>query len=189
MTSDATFLDTRWEDGLDWRDAAVNAALGASDAEWVWFTEQDFEVLDPFFWNIVESHERCRDAVGTRQGQERWHPCCLFVRRDVVDRTSRNFSVTAHGDHFAYFGKELEELGADVESLDHWPGPWYTHMAGLSHNHSLVDRDEPVTYRPDEFATYLYRCLARHDDLDAAWMRRTIAWLAWYAEHGEGRPA
>lgn len=188
VTPDVTFLDTRWEDGWDWRDAAVNAALDASSAEWVWFTEQDFLVQSPRFWPFVESFEHCREAIGTRQGQERWHPCCLFVRRDWIDRTGRYFGSDPV-DHFCAFGRELEELGARIEDIDDWiartPSVHYTHMAGLSHNHSLVERGEPVTYRPDEFARYLLACINVPDmTLAPQWIDQATTWLSWYAEHG-----
>ena len=83
------------------------------------------------------------------------------VRREAIDRTSRDFSVTEDGDHFARFGRELEETGARVVDIDYWSKPgWYRHMQGLSHNHSLVERGERVTFKPDEFAEYLCECLA-----------------------------
>src|SRR3990167_1402006 len=82
---DVTFLHTQWANGWDWRDAAVNAALNVSDAEWVWFTEQDFFVHDPYFWKLVDSFHVHADAIGVRE-DVRWHPCCLFVRRDNIER-------------------------------------------------------------------------------------------------------
>ena len=186
VTPDVTFLDTRWEDGRDWRDAAVNAALRVSDADWVWFTEQDFLVEDPRFWSVPDAFGGCMraSAIGTRQGEEgRWHPCCLFVRRTTIDLTSHDFSVTEDGDHFARFGRDLEALGARVVDLDYWSDPsWYSHMAGLSHNHSLVERGWPVTYKPDEFARYLLECLGRRDDLDAGWVSQAAGWLERYSE-------
>ncbi len=190
VTSGVTFIDTRWDDGRDWRDAAVNAALNASDAEWVWFTEQDFLVRDPRFWSVSDAFGGClrASAIGTMQGEARWHPCCLFVRRSTINRTSCDFSVTDDGDHFARFGRELAEIGARVVDLDYWVEPtWYRHMQGLSHNHSLVERGEPVTFKPDEFADYLRACLTDTSDLCVEWGRTHTAWLRWYDTIKEGR--
>ena len=178
-----TTIDTRWDDGRDWRDAAINAGLPASNAGWIWFTEQDFLVQDPRFWSMPDAFGGClrASAIGTTQGEARWHPCSLFVRREAIDRTSRDFSVTEDGDHFARFGRELEHTGARVIDLDDWVEPgWYRHMQGLSHNHSLVERGEPVTFKPDEFAGYLRECLSDTSDLSVEWGRTHTAWLRGY---------
>ena len=52
---EATCIDSPARGDRDWRDVAVNAALDLSEADRVWFTEQDFEITDPaVFWPAVE---------------------------------------------------------------------------------------------------------------------------------------
>lgn len=187
-----TFLDTSWHDGWDWRDSAVNTALGESDAEWVWFTEQDFMVRDESLWKAVDAYAECSDLMGIREDRSAWlngedrrlHPCCMFARRSVVDKTPRYFGSDPV-DHFYRFGKDMEEAGARLVDLDEWAPGSYDHMAGLSHNHELVIRGEPVTYRPDGFAEYLRRCLEREDDLADEWKGQARGWLQWYDEREE----
>lgn len=172
-------IDTRWADGWDWRDAAVNAALNVSDAKWVWFTEPDFEVINPEFWELFNSYGvTSSGVVGVRFGEKRWHPCCLLARRNLIEQTDRYFG-SEPVDHFYAFGCQLNDWFG-VHSLDLLEGTHFTHMAGLSHNHTLVERGEPVTYKPDEFAAYLQRCLERTDDLDPSWIHEHAHWLACY---------
>lgn len=169
----------------DWRDRAVNACLERSEAEWVWFTEQDLLLCEPdrFLDALVRLVDgSAADAFGWREaGSDRWHPSCLLVRREAIERTSRYFGPVPV-DHFWRFGRELGDvcdLGAvfrfgsiladDVDVI---------HLAGLSHNHALVDAGGPVTYKPDEFACYLECCLAVAGPLERAWANTASRWLA-----------
>lgn len=182
---DVTCLDTRWEDGADWRDAAVNAALNVSEAAWVWFTEQDFHIVEPDnFWRTVYAHLECADAIGVR-ADTRWHPCSLFVHRDAVEATSRYFGSDPV-DHFYRFGKELEAKAARFVNIDaFWPYT-YNHMQGLSHNFHLVRRGEEVTFKPDEFARYLWACRHSGVPLVPEWTALVAPWLARYHLSEEG---
>lgn len=166
----------------DWRDLAVNACLELSTAEWVWFTEQDLLILDPDrFWGVVARHAGDGEALGWREpGSDRWHPSCLLVRREAAERTRRYFGPRPV-DHFWTFGRELEgvfDLGrvlgfggildADVDVV---------HLAGLSHNHWLLDCGRPVTFKPDEFRTYLQSTLAVGGGLEPGWAARVSRYL------------
>ena len=107
---DVTFIEARGEG--DWRDVAVNAALDRSTAEWVWFTEQDL-IAGP--WPDLTA-----DAYGFPEGNGRWHPASLFVRRSIIDRTRRYFG-TPPVDHFWMFSQELDALTTVQPLTGHRP--------------------------------------------------------------------
>jgi hypothetical protein len=159
-------------DGPDWRDAAVRHALTHSDAEWVWFTEQDFLVRDGF-WDAMNDAMADRVVLGFLEG-DRWHPASLLVRRESIDATSRYFGPDPV-DHVWTFGRELEAI-ATVRELPHGS---YEHLRGTTQNHYLIDqhRNDGV-FRRDRFRDYLRDCLAAGVVLHPNWAdtaRREIA--------------
>jgi hypothetical protein len=162
---DVTFLDARETHGRDWRDVAVNAALDVSDAEWVWFTEQDFFITDPdWFWSVVDRGSDTMDAVGIPEpGGRRAHPACLFVKRTSIEHTDRYFG-TEPIDHFGAFADQL------AGPVYHVPRYNYEHLQGLSQNHWLVDSGIPDgRFKMDRFAQYLADCMAVSVPLNPTW--------------------
>jgi len=172
VLEDATFIDTTVWDS-DWRSAAVNAALNRSRSEWVWFTEQEFFITDPdLFWSQVTE-----EGVGTgwhENGEKRWHPSCLFARRDAIDGTSRDFAPTAqYGDHFARFTAELEEQGPIRELTG-----GFEHLQGLSQNHYLIDSGiVEGRFHEDRLRRYFEDCLRADVPLDRGWVERVEGYV------------
>ena len=169
---EVTFVPTHASGDRDWRDLAVNAALDLSDAEWVWFTEQDLIITDPYwFWGTVNRWSPVVDAVGIAEpGGRRAHPACLFVRREAVNATSRYFG-TVPVDHFGAFA---DELG----TIHYIPSSTYEHLQGLSHNHWLIDSGEEAgRFKMDRFARYLEDCLQVDVPLDSDWAERSSSYL------------
>ena len=167
---DATFVEPDYSDGRDWRDTAVNAALDRSDAEWVWFTEQDFLVRQPdVFWWAVDVCDVRDTAFGIREhGTGRWHPACLFARREVINQTERYFGGDPV-DHFYRFGSQL----GPVRPMPILPDCDFEHLAGTSQNHFLIDRGESVgVYHPERFRRYLADCLEAGVPLEPTWAER-----------------
>lgn len=163
-------------DGPDWRDAAVNAALDRSDAEWVWFTEQDFTIGDAAgFWRGVEYFAGFPNvrAMGYRE-DVRWHPACLLVRRSAIDATRRYFGPDPV-DHFYSFGEDLGEV-FDLGVIFRIAG--CEHMAGLSQNHWLISQGDPNIYRSDRFFRYLWECLMSSIALEPGWAEEAERELA-----------
>ena len=161
---DITFLDTEGIDGQDWRDAAVNQALLVSEAEWVWFTEQDFFIKEGFWEDInrILTKSKKTQVIGTYEG-DRLHPCCIFATRYAIERTRKRFGIIPDKlDHFGIFQRDLE-----VEFLITAINPvTYNHIAGVSHNFRLLfDGVQPV-YKPEEFGQYLADCLMVKVPLD-----------------------
>ncbi len=164
---DITFIPTHAQD-RDWRDLAVNAALDISEAQWVWFTEQDFFIRDAYwFWMQVERWAPIVDAIGIEEpGGRRAHPACLFVRREMIEATDRYFG-THPVDHFGSF---TDQLG----TIRYLPAGTYEHLQGLSHNHWLVDTGEEAgRFKMDRFARYLEDCLAVTVPLHSDWAERS----------------
>jgi hypothetical protein len=145
------------ENGEDWRSVAVNQALDQSKSKWVWFTEQDFFVLSPSFWPITKTYLQKYDVVGYKDGATRMHPCNLWVKREYIDKTGKDFGVVPDKlDHFARFYNQLRESGAFFKQLKYDPAESiFYHMNGLSSNLSLIQRGEVPNYKDDEFNAYL----------------------------------
>ena len=185
--ADVEFLDAPGQG--EWRDVAVNAALDRSDAEWVWFTEQDFLIHEPFFWRVVGNCETHGARMIGIKRDERWHPCCLFVKREDVERTPRYFGPEPV-DHFWSFGEALVRAGVPKADLDAWlrDDGAYTHLAGLSRNHQIIDGwkrgSYPLSeelYHPEQLASYLERCLAEGSS-GPSFAAQARIFLAWYSK-------
>ena len=155
---DVEFVDSFIRDG-DWRDGAVNAALDISTSNRVWFTEQDFFITDPSFWDAEGV------VVGFNAGDGRpLHPASLFVNRDLIPLTSRYFGPEPV-DHFYTFGTELCGL---IEPTLMTSG--FEHLQGTTQNHSLIDSGEDAgVFRRDRFRDYLRACLAADVWLEPGW--------------------
>lgn len=137
----------------DWRNKAVNMALTVSDSEWVWFTEQDFTALDGF-WDAVEKASKVTSVIWVEVG-ERPHPCCIFIKRDLIEKTSKNFGVVRDvSDHFSIFTKEIRDQFPVITIERGWH-----HMNGLSQNLRMLQLGEEPNYNPEEFKEYCKRCL------------------------------
>jgi len=144
----------------DWRNIAVNFGLQQSlHSEWLWFTEQDFFPMSGFFDLLYLYMEGDALAVGVHDGP-RLHPCSLFIKRQVLNSTSKNFGIVPGKiDHFGLIQLDIEKIERDTgRKIAIMPQERYKHMAGLSHNYSLMERGEAPNYKPDEFKNYLRNC-------------------------------
>ena len=151
----------------DWRDVAVNEALVHSHAEWVLFTEQDFFIRDGF-WDEVDQFLGKVDVIAAYQ-EDRMHPCCMFMSRDALNRTCKNFGVVPGvSDHFSRIQKDIEEMSMKVVKIKPM---LYHHMNGLSHNFNLLRQGQQPNYEPELFKLYLSRCLQVAVPLDPEWKR------------------
>jgi hypothetical protein len=147
--------------GQDWRDVAVNLALSLCEAEFVWFTEQDLFITQDSFFTDVALKSITYDVIGYKEGDgdNRLHPSNLWVNLETLRRTNCNFGVVDNKyDHFGLFCKELDNLCVPTYQYP-YPNPMFYHMNGLSHNMSLLERGEIITYHPTQFRGYLATCL------------------------------
>lgn len=146
------FRDFQYTASNDWRNAAINQALEYSQSEWVWFTEQDFIIDEPDkFWEEVEKASNNNDFIGV-DVSGRWHPCCMFVKRSIVNKTKKNFAVIPEReDHFGRFQKNLEDLSIKK----HFINTGWRHLNGLSQNFYLFETGQIPNYNPAIFYGYL----------------------------------
>lgn len=162
----ATYLDSPVvRDGRDWRDVAVNAALDASGARRVFFTEQDVTLgwWPPDWLPLVGW-----DADDGRP----FHPSALWVDRRLIDRTSRYFGPDPV-DHFCQFGRDLVAIQR----------PFYlireqvTHMQAITESQMLVGLGERPRFHPERFAEWLREQLTAGVPLHPEWEARARDFL------------
>jgi len=150
----AIFESPQVKSGEDWRNVAVNAGLAVSNAEWVWFTEQDFFVT-PDFWGEVQKLESDSDVISV-DITGRLHPCCIFVKRSIIEKTHKNFGIVPDRlDHFGVFQEDIKNSGARMMYV---PQEYWHHMNGLSHNFRLMSEGGRPNYNEKEFIDYLRMC-------------------------------
>lgn len=146
----------------DWRNVAMTEALSNTKNPWIWFTEQDFS-FKPGFWELVQEQMLVVPYIRVLVG-ERVHPCCIFVKRKLLNETSLDFSVIKDvSDHFSKI--QLELIGKPFFDI---PQELWTHLGGLSQNMYKIQTGEEAMYFPEEFKNYLKECLSvkvpMHDD-------------------------
>lgn len=163
--------------GQDWRNITINACLRESyNAEWIWFTEQDFIITDPEdFWQQIDTFSLNSNVViGASQGA-RLHPCCIFIHRDQLNKTTKNFGIVPDKlDHFGLFQQELEDNVVPIGHLTRG----YKHLNGLSHNMHLLYQTGSPNYEPEEFRAYLKQCLKVTVPLENEFRLKIAAYLA-----------
>lgn len=160
----------------DWRNVAVNHGLLQSyNAQWVWFTEQDF-IPKEGFWEIVDAEVSIGvRAIGVRQG-DRLHPCSLMIRRDLLNALDKNFGiVTDKLDHFGLIQQQLEESKEPVGII---PEKYWQHMNGLSHNFRLISEGQMPNYEPEAFEQYIHSCIDANVPKDPRFTKIIQAYLA-----------
>lgn len=150
----------------DWRMAEVTPCLKHVESEWVYFMEQDFfvEDWDKFYTDVEKLSTEC-DMFGWAQNDTRpyIHPCSLFIKRELLDRTSKDFSAhpeVLDSDHFAQITQDAIKLGAKIIKFqdigyNNWENAF--HMQGLTYPYQnwSTDRIFGVT-NPEAFFVYNY---------------------------------
>jgi hypothetical protein len=163
-----TVWDYQRDGREDWRNQAIHAGLIHSyNAQWILFTEQDFLPKIGFWQNVQADEGMGVRAIGVKDN-ERLHPCCLFLRRDLLNSLSKDFGVVKDKlDHFGLIQKQLESSNEPIGILN---PDTYFHNNGLSHNMSLVERGEMPNYHPTEFTQYLVDSLNCTVPKDKRWL-------------------
>lgn len=156
----------------DWRNIAVNHGLNHSNAEWVWFMEQDFFVKNGF-WRFIDVSMKKNNAIATYQ-QTRLHPCSIFITRELLNRTRLNFGIVAGKlDHFGLIQKDLEKLTSPLIIPEHL----YRHLNGLSHNFTLIKNGDTPNYEKRTFNLYLNQCLDADVPLSSKWVEIVLSYF------------
>jgi len=126
----------------DWRQAETVPALQHVTSDWIWFREQDFFVdhWDKFYDDVERLMTQC-DMFGWehKSAFSYIHPCCLFIKRELLEKTKKDFRAHPEidgSDHFAMITKDVRDLGAKIIRLqdvgyETWVNDF--HMAGLTY--------------------------------------------------------
>lgn len=134
----------------DWRNVAINIMLEKSTASHVLFIEPDFLVRDERFFEVLLNVNEYDFLYYDESG--RMHPACLLTSRDLIDKTTKDFSARPPAyDHFGLFTMELMRMSnsADLDTIGLHDREDYYHLAGLTQNYHA----KPY-YKPNEFLTY-----------------------------------
>jgi hypothetical protein len=104
------------------------------------------------------------------------HPCSIFARRDIIDRTSRNFGIVPNvSDHFSIFQKEIEDnLSAKVYRIHE---DLYQHLNGLSSNLTQIQDGKDPNFQPAEVAKYLKKSFESLIVMDEYWSDKMMKWF------------
>ncbi len=154
-----TFINSFRVDGNeDWRDVAVKKALNFSESSWIFFTEQDFFMKKDFWKEVDEAFSYNSDVIYANQ-DGRMHPCCIFIKRGVLEKTSKNFGVVRDiSDHFGLLQKEIREAEPPFMVFTIQPKA-YKHLNALSQNMYMLQTGQKPNYQEGEFKKYLSKCL------------------------------
>ena len=104
----------------DWRHKGTTEMLKHATGDWIISIEQDFvsRNWNKFFTN-AESMMQTSDMFGflNMTNSPYIHPACFFIKRDLLEKTSKDFSPhpeTNGFDHFAMITQDAKALGAKV---------------------------------------------------------------------------
>lgn len=168
MTPDnITFVETDFlPSGDDWRNWSVNNGLRESESEWIFFTEQDFFPKKGFWQDVQKGFEKGAEVIFAETGG-RMHPCCIFIKKSLLNRTHKDFSARPDEgyDHFGRLQKDLTKM--DKVSAHVVGEKTYKHYNGLSHNFRLMAIGEDPNYEPRDFLDYLTKCMQVKVPLDS----------------------
>jgi len=176
----------------DWRSVSVNQALKSSTSEYILFIEPDFEMDIDVMKNIPQ-----HDVVGFKSpGTQRTWPSFLYVKRDLIEKTSKMFSAVSleidtekwenftksngeniknNYDHFDLFNEELEETTDDIFYLDEEKIE-FVHYTGVSFNFSLCGRGQfdivpLLSDRKRSFITFLSKSINAEVQQNEDWLK------------------
>lgn len=160
----------------DWRDLAMHQALIQSyNAQWLWFTEQDFIPLEGF-WEDIERDYNYGDEVIAAYDDKRMHPCSIFIKRETLQtKTRKNFGIVKDvSDHFSLIQRDLEQNNAVIYKI---PRELYEHLNGLSHNLTLIYNGSEPVWQPQRFTKYLLDSIKVAVPLDPRYIKLVEEYL------------
>jgi len=164
---DCTVVDSpKLSRNQDWRNIAINHALKLSKSDWVWFTEQDF-LLKVGFWEQVNKNilEGC--LVISYYDQFRMHPCCIFAKREIIEKTRKDFGIVPNvSDHFSLFQQDIDELFYNGDLVIGSIENHCEHLNGLSSNFYLISIGQKPNYKPERFKQYIKDTLCSGVEMD-----------------------
>lgn len=161
----------------DWRQAETIPCLNHVESDWIWFSEQDFFVEDwDKFYADVERLMGEADMfgwwVGTAFEGGFLHPSCIFMKRELLERTNKDFR--AHPeidgcDHFAMLTRDAERLGAKIVKLQdigykNWENAF--HLGGMTYPYQDFKEEETIFGVGNLGAFFAYNYYSRLADVE-----------------------
>lgn len=172
--------------GEDWRHVAVTMALNYinsnNPSDWVFFTEQDFIITNDRFWDeVLTAENEGAEVIGALEGAHRLHPCCIFIKRRVLNKTRQFFGVSKDYDHFGQLQIDLFKINPQTHIIHHN----YKHMAGLSQNMRLAYDGQKPNFMLGELCKYFENCLNSGVVMPAGFVRMATGVLRKYAGYND----
>jgi hypothetical protein len=158
-----TFDLPRHSAAQSWKDVGNNAALNICTSKHVLLLEHDIIYHNDKFWEIVLNHSH--PLVGWKEGaisnnyitEKRFHPSFLLVERELLEKTSKNFSEKK-GVYDVYGGitPELQALAETVylEELGLVRLVDWEHIRGCSYDYSMVQNNKSPLARRNNFRLF-----------------------------------
>jgi hypothetical protein len=142
----------------DWRDRIIKQCLKLCNGNKILFMEQDFIVYNNKFLDILLKQDVSKYTIGFSASTRIMHPACLYLLKKNMESIDIDFGVSKHGDHFAWFNKQLNEITKYItlEELGFVEGIDWDHVNGCCHNYSLIidKQREDFVYNDKKFCMY-----------------------------------
>lgn len=153
----------------DWRNKSTNLMVDTAKGDWILSLEPDFFIRDyDFFFSKVKNAMKSNEVISFAENQ-RFHPAFLLCKREVLDKTTRDFSVQGTDkDHFWLFTKQLKGIAKSYTDLNliglRNTDEWF-HMGGLTENYFAP---QPY-YRLADFHSYNDACMNLNISMSEYW--------------------
>ena len=112
---DITFIDPTLTDWgtEDWRNHATNEMLKYSDSEWICSIEQDWfssnwEELFEITFKAMETNDLIGWDAQAGDGGRYIHPAFWFIRREMLEKTNKDFAAHDNLDHFGFITRDVD---------------------------------------------------------------------------------
>lgn len=128
----------------DWRDVSTNYMLKHTDSEWISSVEQDFFCRD---WNklLSKTSEAMKenDLIGWWQENNKYiHPSYFFIKREMLEKTNKDFSARSPHDHFGWIFEDVKRFGGKIKSIQEMGFADFKdsfHLGGVNDNYLNFD--------------------------------------------------
>jgi hypothetical protein len=156
----------------DWRATATTELIKYATGDWICSIEQDW-----FTTNWGKLLADTQNAINSSDDMFGWlnptntpyiHPSYWFIKREVLEKTSKDFSAHPEingSDHFAKITYDVNQLGGRITSLqdigydcDFKPDTDCFHLGGVNQNYLIGMNEGVQLHRPEAFLIYNYLC-------------------------------
>lgn|SRR3990167_105215 len=155
----------------DWRNIATNYMLKFTDSDWICSVEQDWfsENWESLF-DLVQLASNSADLIGwdaqAGDGGIYIHPAFWFIKREMLEKTNKDFSARDNLDHFGWITRDVERLNGNIFGIvkdgglncNVEPNADSFHLGGVNQNYLEGLKEGYVFHRPEPFMVYNFEC-------------------------------